>query len=262
MANSNIPIFAVASYGNIQTYIENETLSYPSYVFCKDKNTLVFIDKELQIQDIKGFNQSSIVNVEELPEENIKSNTFYLCNGKGYLLINDILVPVFKELAEEESTSDYDQLEHLPIINKYGDVSSPIVLAELDNGSYLVSGQYKVGGNNETVYVSSKDVTVLVDSNAKCKYITIIKARQIILYEINLELMVTTEDKYTTESWILAQGYTTKTYVDEAIEALYKKIAEEALVTITKVSQLENDMGYLTESDVIEIDEQKIAGLF
>lgn len=263
MANSNIPTFAVASYDNIQSYVNDGKLTYPSYVFCKDKNTLVFIDKNLQIQDIKGFNQSSIVEVEELPTEDAQSNTFYLYNGKGYLLINDVLVPVFKELTDSEgSLSNYDQLENLPVVNKYGEISSPIVLSELGNGSYSIKGQYKVGGDIETVYVSSKDVTVLVDSDDVYKYITKISAKEICQYTLNLETMDVDTDKYTTQSWILARGYATETYVNQAIKDLYNKIAEEALVTITKVSQLENDMGYLTESDMNEIDDEKILSLF
>jgi len=47
MANSKIPMFAVASRGKIQTYVDEKILQYPSYVFCKDQNTLVFIDKDL-----------------------------------------------------------------------------------------------------------------------------------------------------------------------------------------------------------------------
>lgn len=263
MANSSIPMFAIASYGKIQTYIDEKILKYPSYVFCKDKNTMVFIDKDLHIQEIKGFDQSSIISVDVLPEENIQKNTFYICNGKGHLLINDVLVPVFKELNETgESGSDYDLLEHIPIANKYGEISSPIIISDLENGSYSIKGQYKIGGDNETVYVSSKDVIMLVESDDEYKYITRLGAKGIYQYTLDLDTNKVTINEYATQSWILAQGYTTENYVDKAIENLYNRIAEEALVTITKLSQLENDMGYLTESDMTEIDEQEIVGLF
>ena len=55
--------FAVANHGDIQSLINQGLLSYPTYVFCRDKNTIVFIDKNQQIQNINGFNQSSIVLV-------------------------------------------------------------------------------------------------------------------------------------------------------------------------------------------------------
>lgn len=260
MANSNTPIFAVASRNKIQSYIEQGVLVYPSYVFCKDQNTMVFVDKNLQIQDIKGFNQTSILVVEALPTDNIQSNTFYICNGVGYLSINDVLVPVFKELTED--VSDYDLLKNLPIVNKYGEVSSPIVLFDLENGSYSITGQYKICGNLETVYVPSKSVVVLVDSDEENKYITKLDAKNICVYIVNLNSMDVVIDKYTTESWVLAQGYATESFVEQAIEDLYQKIISEALGSITKVSQLENDAGYLTANDLTEIGDDMIANLF
>lgn len=257
MANSNTT-FAVASYGKIQEYISQGILKYPSYVFCKDINTMVFIDKNLQIQKIKGFNQASIVNVDVLPTENIESNTFYLCNGIGYLSINDVLVPVFN--YNGETVASYDQLENAPIINKYGDMSSPIILADLPNGAYAVSGQYKVGGNLETIFITSTKALFTIDSDNEYKYITKLDAKNIRVYKVALDSMEVVEDKYATESWVLAQGYTTKEYVTQAISDLYNKLVSEVL--ITKVSQLENDMGYLTADDLNEVSDIEIANLF
>ena len=51
----------------------------------KEKITY-FEDKNAQMQDIKGFNQSSIITVEKLPTENIESNTFYICKALISLL--------------------------------------------------------------------------------------------------------------------------------------------------------------------------------
>lgn len=261
MAAKN-PTFAVASYGNIQSYIDQGLITYPSYVFCKDKNILVFVDSNLKIQEIKGFNQSSIVVVESLPTENIQSNTFYICNGKGYLLINDILVPVFKDLTEEKPVDDYDLLKNIPIVNKHGDVSSPIVLSDLEDGSYSISGQYKIGGNMSTVYVPSKSVMVLVDSDEEHKYITRLGAKYIYTYEVDLISMSVVMNKYVTQSWVLEQGYATEAYVNQAIEDLYNRIASETVDTITKVSQLENDAGYLTAENFKEITYKNIDDLF
>lgn len=259
MANS-IPTFAVASYGNIQNYINQGILIYPSYVFCKDKNTLVFIDKNLQIQDIKGFNQASMIVVEELPTENIQSNTFYLCNGKGYLLINDILVPVFKDISDD--ITSYDQLEDLPLVNKRGTISSPIVLADLGDGCYSITGQYKIGGDLNTIYVQPSNAIFIIESDESNKYMTKLDGKSILVYTLSSETMTVTSDEYATQNWVEAQGYTTKTYVDEAIDNLYKKITNEALVSITKVSQLVNDMGYLTADDLGEIENSEIFNLF
>lgn len=254
--------FAVANYGNIQSYINQGLIDYPTYVFCRDTNTMVFVDKNRKMQDIKTFNQSSIVVVDELPTENIQSNTFYICDGVGYLLINDILVPVFREISENEGVSSYDDLSEIPIVNKRGTIVSPVVLSDLEAGCYSVSGQYQIGGNMTTTYVPSSNVVVLVESDGKFKYITRIDGKRVVLYTVTLETMEVISDEYATQNWVKAQGYTTESYVNQAIENLYNKIMNETLVVITKVSQLENDMGYLTADNLKEISDENIANLF
>lgn len=254
MANSTIPTFAVASRDKIQSYINSQQLSYPSYVFCKDKNTLVFVDKNLQIQDIKGSNQLSIVECNVLPSENIQSNTFYLCDGKGYLRVGDAFIPVFKEIDD----GDYDLLNNVPIVNKIGTLNSPIVLKDLKVGSYSISGQYRVNENN-TIYLSSKNIIVLVESDDTHKCITVL-GRNVRIYTVNLETNEITEKTYATQAWVEEQGYTTEDYVIDAINGLYNKIINEVL--ITKVSQLENDLGFLTAENLNEISDEAIADLF
>ena len=261
MANL-ITKFAVANYGDIQSLINQGKLAYPTYVFCRDTNTMVFIDKHARIQDIQGFSQSSVITVDKLPTENIKSNTFYICNGIGYLLINDILVPVFKEISENTGVSSYDELKEIPIVNKNGTISSPVVLSELEVGCYSVSGKYQIGGNLTTIYAPSKNIVVLVEADEAYKYITRIDGKNIVVYTVTLETMEISSDKYATQSWVQAQGYTTKDYVNQAIKDLYDKIVNETMVIITKVSQLENDMGYITSNDLGEISNDAIADLF
>lgn len=261
MANL-ITKFAVANHGDIPRLLEQGLLAYPTYVFCRDTNTMVFIDKNQQMQNVNGFNQSSIIPVEELPKENIQKNTFYICNGIGYLLINDILVPVFKEITENAGITSYDDLNDVPIANKRGTIVSPVVLCDLEAGCYSISGQYQIGGNLTTTYVPSSNVIVLVETDAENKYITRIDGKKVIVYTVVLETMEINSDEYATQSWVKTQGYTTETYVNQAIEELYNKIVSETLIVITKVSQLENDMGYLTADDMNEISDLDIANLF
>lgn len=254
--------FAVANYGDIQSLIDQGLLSYPTYVFCRDNNTLVFIDKNAKPQDIRSLNQGSIITTEELPTENIQSNTFYICNGIGYLLINDILVPVFKELSENTGASSYDDLSEVPLVNKRGTIVSPVVLSDLGVGCYSISGQYQIGGNLTTTYVPSSNVIILVDLDEEYKYITRIDGKKVVVYTIALETMEVVSDEYATQTWVKAQGYATENFVNQAIEDLYNRIVNEALVTITKLSQLENDVGFVTSEYFDEIGELEISNLF
>ena len=256
---ANVPTFAVASRDKIQGYIDSKTLKYPSYVLCKETYEWVYIDKNLQMHDIKGYAQTSMFDIEELPTEGFQEKAFYLCNGIGYLSINGKLVPVFKDISD--LVESYDDLADTPIINKIGSMGEEIILSDLDDGAYSIKGHYKISESLNTVHISSSNVIILIESDENYKYITKLGANKVNVYKIDIATKEVTKDGYVTESWITEQGYASKTYVDEAIENLYKKIANEALV-ITKISQLENDMGYLTKDNLIEIGNEDIAGLF
>jgi hypothetical protein len=252
------PIIAVASYSSIQPAIDNGTLKYPSYVLCRDGWTWAFVDKDSTIKRVKGYQQESIIPVDVLPTKDIRTDAFYFCNNIGYLYINNSFVPVFKDL--ENTTNSYDQLKDVPVINKYGEVTAPLNLMDLDNGSYSVSGQYKIGGDLETIYVTSSKVLFLIDSDEENKYITKLDPKNICTYTINASTLTVIKSNYATDTWVLAQGYATETFVNQAIEDLYNKIASKLL--ITKVSQLENDAGYLTADNFEGIRSEIIAGLF
>ena len=257
---ANAPTFAVASRDKIQGYIDAGVLVYPSYVLCKNTYEWVYIDKELQMQNIKGYAQASMFVVDELPTENIQDNTFYLREGIGYLSINGKLVPVFKDISD--NVESYNDLADVPIINKVGTIGDEVTLANLDDGSYSISGHYKISESSQTINIIPANVMFLIESDEDYKYITKLGAKKTIVYKVDIASGEVIEDTYITQSWIEEQGYTTKNYVDEAIEALYEKLASDALVSITKVSQLENDMGYLTADNLEEISQIQITNLF
>ena len=74
--------------------------------------------------------------------------------------------------------------------------------------------------------------------------------------------METSEQTYTTQEWVKEQGYVTDSYVSQAIEELYQRIVNEALVQVTKLSQLENDCGFLTAENFDAIEDEFILSLF
>ena len=254
------PTFAVASRDKIPGYISEGLLKYPSYVLCKTTYEWVYIDKNLEMHDIKGYAQASMFVVDVLPEEDFVENAFYLCDGIGYLSINGKLVPVFKDISD--SVESYNDLADIPVINKVGSMGAEIILSDLDDGIYSVKGNYKIGGNMNTVYIASANTIVLIESDENYKYITKLGANKINVYTFDIATSEVAKVDYATESWVSEQGYVNQDYVSQAIEDLYQRIANEALVTITKVSQLENDAGYLVADDLKEIGTDDISGLF
>lgn len=256
--------FATASYDKIQSYIDSGVLKYPSYILCKDeahKNNLIFIDKNLQMQPVKGYEQDSIILADTLPTENIRKNVFYVCGGTGYLYINGVPVPIFKDLSSDSIIS-YNQLSDIPLVNLYGEPTNPIIVSDLDIGSYMISGNYKIGGNLETTFSASRKVMFIIDSDDENKYITRFDVDNVRIFTVNIVSSEVSQDEFATQTWVKEQGYTTQAYVNQAIEDLYNKIAEESLVSITKVSQLENDAGYLTAENINGIEEKFILDLF
>jgi len=243
--------FASASLSKLQSYINSGVITPLTYVFCKDTNNLVFVDRNSIIQPVKGHQQETIITVDELPTENIRTDAFYFYNGTGYLYVNNNFIPVFKELSDTTT---------VPFVIKTGTPTDPIIVADLEVGNYMISGSYKIGGDLITAFSTSRKVQFIVDADEANKYITRFDGNKINVYTVNLESAKTTSDSYVTESWIASQGYTTTNYVDQAINDLYNKIAGEIL--ITKVSQLENDCGYLTADDINGISEDFIADLF
>lgn len=244
--------FASASFSKLQSYIDSGAIAPLTYVFCKDTNNLVFVDRNSIIQPVKGYQQEAIIAVDALPIENIRTDAFYFYNGTGYLYVNNNFIPVFKELSDDPAS--------VPFVNKYGTPTEPVIVADLEVGNYMISGTYKIGGDLVTVFSTTRNIQFIVDSDETNKYITRFDGNKINVYSINLESAETIVDSYATESWIASQGYTTTNYVDQAIEDLYNKIANEIL--ITKVSQLENDAGFLTANDINGVSEEDIAGLF
>nr|DAE28816.1 MAG TPA: hypothetical protein [virus sp. ctmTa7]DAU18416.1 MAG TPA: hypothetical protein [Bacteriophage sp.] len=163
----------------------------------------------------------------------------------------------------ERIAFDYkdERLYYSQFINKHGEITAPVMLSDLDNGIYLISGQYQIGGDLETIFDSSQKVMFLIESDENNKYITKLGANGIDTYVINLISNEVKFDKYATQSWVLSQRYTSEDYVTKAIKNLYEQLKNEIVVP-TKMSDLENDVGYLKSGDLSNVNSSDITGLF
>lgn len=65
------------------------------------------------------------------------------------------------------SSSNYNDLTNVPIINKVGSESAPVNLEELPNGVYKVEGSFKYTTDGEIKNVDSAIVQVTTDENGQ-----------------------------------------------------------------------------------------------
>ena len=104
MANNinDLPTFAAGDFIKIQAAVDVGILTYPSYVFVRDKTMLAFIDQDLSIKLIKGNNKQQVVNVDVLPSvENADKEVLYIFNGIVYTFNGTDFTPMYKDVTEE-----------------------------------------------------------------------------------------------------------------------------------------------------------------
>lgn len=107
---AKLPVFAAGIYSKIQANVDNGVLSYPSWVYVRDRQRLAFIDQDKSINEIKAAN---IELVQELPAfEDVNPDTLYICNGIVYVSDGTVLRPQYQDYTArlEEITSELTAL--------------------------------------------------------------------------------------------------------------------------------------------------------
>lgn len=133
--------------------------------------------------------------------------------------------------GEVKPSQDYDDLKNAPITNLEGSLSSPILLSELSSGVYRITGNYYVCDTNDTCYIDPGGVNLFFVSD-EAKSILKITSNSMVFFNIS-------DNSYSENS---IPSF-------EAITALLNDVRK----TIpTKVSDLENDSGFITADEVSE----------
>lgn len=219
--------FVYADYDDIERAINEGELNEFDICIAQDTRELLLIKDDLELLPInsKIYRYTSISEAEAAL--NAASDTYegqlvaILSNGKYVAYIvnrrNDHFA--IDSLATVNMVIDYDEISHTPIINKYGNIGAPIMLSELPDGAYKVTGQYRIAESLVTTFSSASGNLFSVSHNVDFTTIKKITSSEITDYYIDAEGNVSVS-RYVTNQYLADNHYTTTEYVDAKIAAL------------------------------------------
>ena len=152
----------------------------------------------------------------------------------------------------------YNSLSELPISNLYGSLTKTIVISELEDGVYKVSGQFKIGGGHQTIQISGNDVIFVVAHNHIDHTIAItqLTGNLIRIYTLSSGGSYTS-DRYVTESYVREQDFITSKEVKDYVKTL---VTDAIVETIDAV--LDERLDAALDHRLGNIGEEAIASLF
>lgn len=139
----------------------------------------------------------------------------YKTRFRAYIVENVEGKFVVSPLDETRDQIDYNTLGDKPIVNLKGTSEAPIIIGELSEGVYYISGQYVFIADDKNINFAMRDLLFITDGNGNIKKIT---SKNIINYTITDDGVK--EDLFVTTEFIKQQGFATEKYVDTKIAAL------------------------------------------
>ena len=97
-----LPKFAAGEYYKIQSAVDSGVLTYPSWVYVRDKTMMAFIDQDSSINLIEGNNEKQVVNVDILPSvDDAKEDVLYIFEGIVYTFNGTDFTPMYRDVTDE-----------------------------------------------------------------------------------------------------------------------------------------------------------------
>lgn len=257
----------------IEKLIEKGKIDANDIVYTKDSHENIFIGSDLSINPVRSkvycyedINSAieDLNNASDTYEGqivSIKTNDKY----KGYI-VNKIDKSYTVTLLSTLENIDYNTLGNRPITNLTGSLSEPVIVSELDNGVYSISGQYKIFSSVETIFSSSVNHIFLVEKTESEIYVRDISARKIISYSsIEGEIK---QEKILTSDYLKENGYITSNEVDiklQALDILTKTEAQSYIEdTVSKYLDkvLDSTIDQKLNNMIVEADDSAIDDMF
>lgn len=266
--------FVFTNYDDIQNAINAGTINYRDIVFCTDTREMVLVNSQHGFTPINSRHYRFNSYAEAVRLLNTYADTYEgqivsvrnVSTGKFEAYIVNYVDDkwTISNLAIADSVEfNYNLALNKPIDNLVGSVFEPVVLTDLGNGIYKITGAFKVSSDVLTVQSTAGGQFVMVDTIDGVKYIRCISAKEIIEYHVDSQGNITS-DSVPTKTWIEQQGFATTNYVDEQLAALNfftKSEAEEYIISV--VSEVNEDaINAVIDQRLIEATRQEINDLF
>lgn len=269
-----------------QQSLERGYLRYPAVCFIEENQSFAWVTQANTIVPICGYNQ--------ITEVVYSNNVLYFKNGaknlwaveigldsatvdalkkeiidsislESYAKMDDVITLIngkIGDYGDAENVIDYinnrkyADLEDKPILHLYGNLANAIILSELDDGVYCITGQYVVGGDYEAIHTSDRDVLFTVEHLGTNVFITKVSGSQIVRFIIDENYHCVT-DKYVTEQWMSTQDFLTTADVETYIAGYLKSAVDDVVEEVVE-QKIDNAF---TER-LYNIEQDKIANLF
>ena len=220
--------FAYQNRSEIQNEINKGTLDAYDFVICKDTKEFIMITGDMSLLAInsKVYRYLDVESAEKSLNENTdtyEGQLISILSSKGTYeayIVNKNSKGVFytTPLNAYSGSIDYDTLQHKPITNLNGEVGSPIIIDEQEDGIYKVNGNYKISEGLETIFSSVNNNLFIVSHEENVVKIKKISADEIVDYVASNDSV--SASVILTDDWLKEQGYITGAEVDKKIEAL------------------------------------------
>lgn len=224
--------WAYLSYDSIQTKIDEGVLDAYDVIYTKDSHENVIISPDLEIWSVRSriyvFNSVEEANI----QLNINTDTYIgqivsiiideVC--KGYIVNKDREGSFYVEALTADNI-DYNTLGNRPVENLVGTLDEPVIITELNSGTYKIKGQYKISDDYGTVFLSSDGDLFLTEKTStenRIKRITKDTIQDFVISDSDI-----VKRTYITDEYLTGCGYTTTEYVDNKVLALEESIRED-----------------------------------
>lgn len=250
-------------------FVTDSCTNSRSILWITEKNEIEYIVGNGQITDIKYQNNiltfyhyekllySIPIGLSQDVVDNIVTTIMDNINLDSYAKTSDVIQLLDDKIGDlgNLSVEQYieTKIQDSPVTKLTGTLFQPIELSGLPTGLYKINGQYKLGGNYQTIHTALGGELFYVerreDSSTAVTKCTGSKFQIYIIYA-NGDYIT---DSYATESWITTQNFMPKESAKEYVESLIDETIIEQVDSAlgTKLdSALDLKIGAIQQEDI------------